>query len=288
MDGYTKLHAVILDSSIWLEPTHTRIVWITMLAMADADGHVEASLRGLAARARVTDEECRQAIASLIGPDPDSRDGTTGERIRQVEPGVWFVINHEKYRDRQTRRQALGAARSRRYRASVTRNDVTLGDDTSRASVYVSGSGVASGVGESAREEGKPKKAEKPDDGQAAFNEFWEVYNLKVKRPAAWKAWKSARIDDGMVPLILSKAREYASLKAGSGYHMHPSTWLNNRGWEDDMAAHANAKTSRKSDNGHLAVPKVTPKGYYDDGPCDENGWPLDVVNRLDRTDRKE
>ncbi len=131
---FTKLHATILDSSVWQEPAHVRLVWITMLAMADQDGVVHASVGGLAHRARVTRDECADALTRFLGPDPDSRDRTTGERIEQV-PGGWLVLNHANYRDRQTREQALTAARVARHRERKAAEDaeryVTPGNATS-------------------------------------------------------------------------------------------------------------------------------------------------------------
>lgn len=132
MAGFTKLHSTILDSSVWGEPDHVRIVWMTMLAMADADGVVMASVSGLARRAVEPAEKTTHALEVLLAPDPDSRDGTTGERIEKV-PGGWLILNHSAYRDKQTPTQAAVAARVRRHRAhtnqdplqTVTSNDVT-------------------------------------------------------------------------------------------------------------------------------------------------------------------
>ena len=47
MTGYTKLFGSIVDSTIWRESKETKIVWITMLAKANKEGIVEASLPGL-------------------------------------------------------------------------------------------------------------------------------------------------------------------------------------------------------------------------------------------------
>lgn len=133
--AFVKLHGEILNSSIWLEDQPTRLLWITLLAMADENGVVQASVGGLAHRARISREECEAGIAVLTGPDPDSRDGTTGERIEKV-PGGWLVLNHANYRDRQTDAQAKTAARVAKHRAakkarSVTGNDTGLGNDLS-------------------------------------------------------------------------------------------------------------------------------------------------------------
>ena len=176
MAGYTKLHASILDSSVWLTDKETRLVWITMLAMADQDGVVNASIGGLAHRARVTYDECQAALDVFMKPDPDSRDGTTGERIEKV-PGGWLVLNHANYRDIRTREQIATAARVKRYRESretVTGNDVTR---SNAPPAYASASASSSG-GESTRGGTRTVPAEKPSD---VSEEVWQEW-LDMRR----------------------------------------------------------------------------------------------------------
>jgi hypothetical protein len=86
-----------------------------MLVMADMTGAVEASVGGLAKRAGVTREQCEDALETLMGPDPDSRDGTTGERVVPMRGG-WKIINHGYYRDLRTPRQQADAERKARSR----------------------------------------------------------------------------------------------------------------------------------------------------------------------------
>jgi hypothetical protein len=45
---FTKLFSSITESTVWDEPDRVRLVWITMLAMADKHGRVWASVPGLA------------------------------------------------------------------------------------------------------------------------------------------------------------------------------------------------------------------------------------------------
>ena len=56
-ETFSKLFQSILSSTIWCEDHPTRVVWITMLAMADRHGYVGASIPGIAGMARVTVEE---------------------------------------------------------------------------------------------------------------------------------------------------------------------------------------------------------------------------------------
>lgn len=96
--GYTKLFGSIIHSTIWREPAHVRLVWITMLAIADRDGEVMASVPGLADSARVDLESTISAIKVLSEPDEHSSDpANEGRRISKIQGG-WMLLNHGKYR----------------------------------------------------------------------------------------------------------------------------------------------------------------------------------------------
>jgi len=109
MAGYTKLFNSILASTVWSEPVETRVLWITLLAMADKNGVAEGSVPGLAVFARLPVEAVRTALERLSSPDPDSRSKEhAGRRIEAVEGG-WRILNHGKYRAK------LGADERREY-----------------------------------------------------------------------------------------------------------------------------------------------------------------------------
>ena len=73
MPNYTKLFNSIVTSTIWTEDDKTRIVWITMLAIADQNGEVQASIPGLARLAAVSISDAEMAIAKFLGPDPGKK-----------------------------------------------------------------------------------------------------------------------------------------------------------------------------------------------------------------------
>ncbi len=127
---YNKLFTSILDSSVWLETTATRIVWITFLAAMDEDGFVRmATVQNLSIRARVSEMEAQQAVDALeaideLCPDQDFQ----GRRIERVEGG-WIVLNARKYREivnRETQREQtkIRVAKLRARRAAEN-GDVT-------------------------------------------------------------------------------------------------------------------------------------------------------------------
>lgn len=97
--SFTKLFSSITASTVWCESHTTRIVWITMLAMADRKGRVNASIPGLANFARVTLEECEQALERFRAPDKYSRTPDhDGRRIEDIAGG-WQLLNYAKYRE---------------------------------------------------------------------------------------------------------------------------------------------------------------------------------------------
>lgn len=122
-----KLFSSILASTIWREANHVRIVWITLLAMSDRHGLVECSIPGLADLARVTVDECRNAIDVLSSPDPDSRTKTNeGRRIEAVDGVGFLIINYE------THRQKMSAEERREYKARKAREYRARAQEASR------------------------------------------------------------------------------------------------------------------------------------------------------------
>lgn len=122
--GYTKLFSSIVTSTIWVESDRTRIVWITMLAMADRNGEIQASIPGLARLAGVPIPDCEEALAKFIAPDPYSRTpDDEGRRIEKIEGG-WALLNHAKYREMASRddSKAANTERQRRHREKEKRN----------------------------------------------------------------------------------------------------------------------------------------------------------------------
>jgi hypothetical protein len=126
--AYTKLFNSIVTSTIWMEDDRTRIVWITMLACADKNGEVQASIPGLARIAGVPVEDCRAAIGRFLSPDLDSRTkDDQGRRIEEIDGG-WSLLNFRKYREMASKEesQANETARKARYREGLKRNGKAL------------------------------------------------------------------------------------------------------------------------------------------------------------------
>ena len=123
MAGFTKLFNSILMSSVWDESTESRIVWVTLLALADQHGHVDGTGKSLARVARVPVPACQRALDTFLGPDPMDRSGVDNGRRIRTEQGGWMITNHAMYRDRMTadERRERDRLRKRNSRQSARR-----------------------------------------------------------------------------------------------------------------------------------------------------------------------
>lgn len=123
---FTKLYGDILQSSLWSESAETRLVWITLLALADQDGFVHATVPGIAHQARVALAETRKALEIFEAPDPESRNPKhDGRRIERV-PGGYMLLNFGEYHAK----TSIAAARAKTatdkgdgVNAAVPKND---------------------------------------------------------------------------------------------------------------------------------------------------------------------
>jgi hypothetical protein len=116
MTGYTKLFNSIVGSTIWREGPATKVVWITLLALADRDGIVESSVPGLANYASVSIAETETALQKLQSPDLYSRSPEhEGRRIEPVDGG-WLILNHQKYRLKMSKEDIRERDRVRKQR----------------------------------------------------------------------------------------------------------------------------------------------------------------------------
>lgn len=235
MAGYTKLFSSIIASTIWRADDKTRIVWITMLAMADQFGIVEGSVPGLADMARVTVWECRAALDALQQPDEDSRSKEQdGRRIEPVDGG-WRLINHGKYRDKMSidERREYHRLYQRNYRKR--KPHVNTNPDKSTKLRHTEAEVEA-------KEEEEQKNVQALDrlrDRDEAFEAFWSVYPRKVGRKAAFAVWArlkpTAALATQIVAAVEAQCHSAQWQKDGGQFIPHPKTWLSQGRWDDQI-----------------------------------------------------
>jgi hypothetical protein len=120
MNTWTPLFSKIVDSSVWAEPDNVVKVFLTMMALKDADQVVRYNAFAIAQRAHKTEGEVLDALKVLAAPDEKRIEPQPheGRRIEKVEDG-WLLLNGQYYEDlmRSINRRAYKAGKQREYRA---------------------------------------------------------------------------------------------------------------------------------------------------------------------------
>ncbi len=233
---FTKLFSSITESTIWGEDHTTRIVWITMLAMADRKGRVWGSIPGLANRARVDLPLVEVALKKFQEKDFYSR--TTdheGRRIQAIDGG-WVLLNHSKYRavrDEEVAKEkaALRVAKHRASKKDIVTNvtDVTQSNDNAEAYQMQNQSHIQIHTQ-------KTDPPQKPASNEA-FEEFYKAYPRKVNKKGALKVWSKINPEADLVSRIMfaveAQCKSEQWKKDGGAFIPHPATWLNQERWLD-------------------------------------------------------
>lgn len=292
MSSYTKLFHSILDSSIWQESHQTRILWVTMLAMADQHGEVQASVPGLAKRAGVTIREAEDALIILLSPDAYSRTpDNEGRRIATIDGG-WEILNHAKYRfeasledrkekaairskrfrDRNKAPQALQSVAERDAASRVTHHNAGVTHlpdkaeaeaDANKTPLPPSGETPAAPVGDAPQTpqaKGRRQRRLKVDlSNDSGFISFWEVYPKKLSKLNAMNAWAKIMPTDDVVRRIVADVTAKRSspdwIKDSGQFIPYPATYLNGRRWEDMFEAPETKETLEAKLRAHRGCP---------------------------------
>lgn len=103
MAGYTPVFDSVFHGTLcgrW----PTLPVWMTILPMADKNGHIDMTYQAMSALTGWPIDLLRTAIEDLMRPDPDSRSAEEGgRRLVLIDPSRnwgWRVVNHRKYREK--------------------------------------------------------------------------------------------------------------------------------------------------------------------------------------------
>lgn len=233
---FVKLSTSLPDSSIWNEPSDTRICWICLLTMADATGLVSSTLPGIARRANISIEAAKKALQVFESPDEFSKDPENeGRRIERVSGG-YQVLNYLKYRQH----DPTGYERLKRFRENQKIQNFQATTIEKKARV---------------------KKGKLP---VAAFDSFWTAYPKKVGKGAAEKAWRALGPDNELLQQILHalewQRQQDQWTKDGGQFIPYPSTWLNQKRWMDERPAGGSGRSSL-----NIGAPRPEPSEPVDE-----------------------
>lgn len=233
--SFTKLASSITDSTIWLAPDSTRIVWICLLAMADQWGRVMAAVPGLAHRARVGEEETRKALASFLAPDIDSRTRAfEGRRIEEIDGG-WRLLNHAKYRDlraaddrREQNRLSQARARAKKKSAQTVSTRQPKSAESAQAEAD-----DKKEIPVSLRKPRQPAAGKSPEGRFPEFWAAWPATDRRTDRKKCLAKWRGAHFDDQADEILEHVAAMKQTRKWAEGYEPAPLRYLNGEQWLD-------------------------------------------------------
>ena len=93
------------------------------------------------------------------------------------------------------------------------------------------------------------------------FNTFWEVYPKKKSKGQAEKAFSKLNPDEQLLATILTaieRAKKSVDWQKEEGQYIpHPATWLNAKGWEDEIKIKKGGQGG--AHRGHFEEDKVRP-----------------------------
>lgn len=122
MDRWAPIFSRIVESSIWDENDMVCKVWVTLLALQDADHVVRKTIYAIARASRKTEKEALAALKVLSSPDRRREEPQEfeGRRIQKVDGG-WLILNGQRYEElmRKVSRQAYQAKWAREHRAAL-------------------------------------------------------------------------------------------------------------------------------------------------------------------------
>jgi len=198
MAGYTKLFSEIITSTIWREDDKTRIVWITLLALADKYGNVNASVPGLVVLANVERKKCEGALRKLKSPDLDSRTRDyDGRRIEDIDGG-WHILNYAKYRNkmRSAERTEYLRIKQAEHRAKKNKTvDVNILNHSQPIAEAEAEAIEHSSLGVNVKERTHSNiRVNGRIEYDSSFSAFWIIYPKKAGKGAAHKSWKKLTI----------------------------------------------------------------------------------------------
>ena len=99
----------------------------------------------------------------------------------------------------------------------------------------------------------KPRKPFRTIKQQQRFDAFWEAYPRKRSKGQAEKTWVKLNPDDNLLKEILAglenAKRSVDWQKDGGQFIPYPATWLNAKGWEDELPVTRDSPTTEKDYN---------------------------------------
>lgn len=221
---WIKLHRSLLDNFEYhsmqtMTKSITPMLWL--ISSEHNDGNIEVNLKRLAWRLRVTEDDVSESINELIN--------NGFFEVVQSASNLLADCYQDDSNKLDSSYQHASNTLATRYQDASLEREIELEKNRNPPIVPPCQQVVT----------GHRKSASKVNHADA-FEKFWASYGKKIGRGAAEKSWNTATRDPATIDLILSAVPRYVSATPDLTYRKHPSTWLNQRCWLDDLPAAPN------------------------------------------------
>ena len=239
MRGQTKLLGnELLDSNLWDNTISVASRWlfICLLLKTDDEGWIEVDddYRVCSEISGLGIQSAQKALAEL----------QRANLICVFDDDTISVNRVSRFRQRQTVAQAKAAERVRRHRErkaqaateNATKNATSNHPPQTPPSDICTSTDGTSKDGTSSTSTVQEKRQDREEKwAETGFTEFWDAYGKKTGAKPAFSSWNRMSKKDRRA--AMGRVQEYVASTPDVRFRKNPSTWLNQRGWEDEMVA---------------------------------------------------
>lgn len=90
----------------------------------------------------------------------------------------------------------------------------------------------------------KKNRSRTKEEEQMMFNKFWTEYPKKIGKEPAFRSWCKLSLEEKLMSEIMAGLKKYKQTdqwqKENGKYIPHPTTWLNQKRWEDEIIINEN------------------------------------------------
>jgi hypothetical protein len=232
MEGWIKLHRQLIDSE-WFTDVNTNHLFMYCLMRAN---HKDTKWQGI-------DIFRGQFITSL-----DSLSSATGLSVRQIRTSLKKLITTSN----------LTSKTTNKYRVISVTNYVKYQGDDKQLDKPATSQRQTNDKPATTDKNNNNNKNENNDKNLITlgdFDSFWSAYGKIGNKQQAIKSYnksiKQGASHEEIIRGVTSYQSQCQALGQEQRYIKHASTWLNNRGWEDDYTIHQPAAGKQGSLSKH-------------------------------------
>lgn len=245
---FGKIFASMFEGSLPSSGWEAVVTLQQMIVLANKHGEIDMTAEAISRRTTIPVDIILKGIEALEAPDPYSRTpGEEGRRIVRLDesrPWGWRIVNYTKYRD-------IQSAEDRREYFRLQKQKQRAGSAQEGVQMSTMSTDVHRCPPDSTKAEAEAVKtlAHSSSVLPDGFQTFWEAYPRKCNKARAVRAFRR-KVKYEELPKIMAcleaQKRTEQWRKDGGSFIPHPSTWLNDERWKDEIQANHEPPAPRR------------------------------------------